>query len=158
MKNSCRGTHTPTHGQPSTSRMHTAMWPRQWQPWTALSPLLGQKVCLIQLARKSPPSHWPKTSDNPFDYFKRYITHTDCQLSFNGHLKRLTHPLQGQLEGLSNQLISLYKAYKTALLSIVRVRDSLLIYNIHNNDNKLYSQDCNKVLQKLFITYSWFFN
>ena len=148
----------PTHGLACTSRMRKTISPGQWQPWTAVSPLLGQKVCLIQLARTSLPSHWPKTSDNPFDYFKRYITHTDCQLSFNGHLKRLTHPLQGQLEGLSNQLISLYKAYKTARLSIVRVRDSLLIYNIHNNDNKLYSQDYNKVLQKLFITYSWFFN
>ena len=142
---------TVTHGLACTLRMRKTISPWQWQPWTTVSPLLGQKVCLIQLARTS---HWPKTSAYPFEYFKRYITHTDCQLSFNRHLKRLTHPLQGQLEGLSNQLISLYKAYKTARLSIVRVRHSLLIYNIYNNDNKLYSQDYNKKLQKLFITYS----
>ena len=31
MKNSCRGTHTPTHGLASTSRMRTAISPGQWQ-------------------------------------------------------------------------------------------------------------------------------
>ena len=118
-----KGKLKPTHGLACTSRMRTTISPGQWQPWTAVSPLLGPKVCLIQLVRTS---HRPKTSAYPFEYFKRYITHTDCQLSFNGHLKRLTHPLQGQLEGLSNQLISLYKAYKTARLSIVSLRDNLL--------------------------------
>ena len=34
------GTHTPTHGLASTSRMRTAISPWQWQPWTAVSPLL----------------------------------------------------------------------------------------------------------------------
>ena len=118
-----KGKLKPTQGLACTSRMRKTISPGQWQPWTAVSPLLGPKVCLIQLVRTS---HRPKTSAYPFEYFKRYITHTDCQLSFNGHLKRLTHPLQGQLEGLSNQLISLYKAYKTAQLSIVRLRDNLL--------------------------------
>ena len=36
-----RNTHTPIHGLASTSNMHTAMSPGQWQPWTAVSPLLG---------------------------------------------------------------------------------------------------------------------
>ena len=116
-----KGKLKPTHGLACTSRMRKTISPGQWQPWTAVSPLLGPKVCLIQLVRTS---HRPKTSAYPFEYFKRYITHTDCQLSFNGHLKRLTHPLQ------------------------------FAIYDIHNNDNKLYSQDYNKVLQKLFTTYS----
>ena len=80
----------PTHDLACTSRMRKTISPGQWQPWTAVSPLLGPKVCLIQLVRTS---HRPKTSAYPFEYFKRYITHTDCQLSFNGHLKRLTHPL-----------------------------------------------------------------
>ena len=35
------GTHTPTHRLASTSRMCTAISPGQWQPWTAVSPLLG---------------------------------------------------------------------------------------------------------------------
>ena len=48
MKNSCRGTHTPTHGLASTSRMCTAISPGQWQPWTALSPLVG----LISMASR----------------------------------------------------------------------------------------------------------
>ena len=93
-----KGKLKPTHGLVCTSRMRKTISPGQWQQWTAVSPLLGPKVCLIQLVRTR---HRPKTSANPFEYFKRYITHTDCQLSFNGHLKRLTHPLQGQLEGLS---------------------------------------------------------
>ena len=130
----------PTHGLACTSRMRKTISPGQWQPWTAVSPLLGQKVCLIQLARTSPPSHWPKTSNNPFDYFKRYKTHTDCQLSFNGHLKRLTHPLQGHVEGLSNQLISLYKAYKTARLSIVRLRDNLLYITYTTTTTALFAR------------------
>ena len=33
--------YTPTHGLASTSRMRTAISPRQWQSWTAVSPLLG---------------------------------------------------------------------------------------------------------------------
>ena len=41
MRNNCRSTHTPTHGLASTSRMRTAISPGQWQPWTAVSPLLG---------------------------------------------------------------------------------------------------------------------
>ena len=127
----------PTHGLACTSRMRTTISPRQWQPWTAVLPLLGQKVCLIQLARTS---HWPKTSAYPFEYFKIYVTHTDCQLSFNGHLKRLTHPLQGQLEGLSNQLISLYKAYKTARLSIVRLRDNLLYITYTTTTTALFAR------------------
>ena len=131
---------TNLNGLACTSRMRKTISSGQWQPWTAVSPLLGQKVCLIQLARTSPPSHWPKTPDNPFEYFKRYITHTDCQLSFNGHLKRLTHPLQGQLEGLSNQLISLYKAYKTARLSIVRLRDNLLYITYTTTTTALFAR------------------
>ena len=31
-------TRTPTHGLASTLRMHTAISPGQWQPWTALHP------------------------------------------------------------------------------------------------------------------------
>ena len=88
-----KGKLKPTHGLVCTSGMRKTISPGQWQPWTAVSPLLGPKVCLIQLVRTS---HRPKTSAYPFEYFKRYITHTDCQLSFNGHLKRLTHPLQGR--------------------------------------------------------------
>ena len=33
--------YTPTHGLASTSRMRTAISPRQWESWTAVSPLLG---------------------------------------------------------------------------------------------------------------------
>ena len=127
----------PTHGLACTSRMRKTISPGQWQPWTAVSLLLGPKVCLIQLVRTS---HRPKTSAYPFEYFKRYITHTDCQLSFNGHLKRLTHPLQGQLEGLSDQLISLYKAYKTARLSIVRLRDNLLYITYTTTKTALFAR------------------
>ena len=36
-----RGTHTPTHGLASPSHMRTTISPGQWQPWTAVSPLLG---------------------------------------------------------------------------------------------------------------------
>ena len=43
----------PTHDLACTSRMRKTISPGQWQSWTAVSPLLGQKVCLIQLA-KSP--------------------------------------------------------------------------------------------------------
>ena len=35
-----RGTNTPTQGLASTLSMHTAISTRQWQPWTAVSPLL----------------------------------------------------------------------------------------------------------------------
>jgi len=41
VKLKARGKHTPTHGLASTSRMRTAISPGQWQPWTAVSPLLG---------------------------------------------------------------------------------------------------------------------
>ena len=34
-------TQTPTHGLASTLRMRTAISPGQWQPWTAVSALLG---------------------------------------------------------------------------------------------------------------------
>ena len=34
-------TRTPTHGLASTLRMPTATSPEQWQPWTAVSVLLG---------------------------------------------------------------------------------------------------------------------
>ena len=36
-----RGTHTPTHGLATISRMRTAISPGQWQPWTVVSPFLG---------------------------------------------------------------------------------------------------------------------
>ena len=35
-----RGTHVPTHGLASVSRVRTAISPWQWQPWTDVSPLL----------------------------------------------------------------------------------------------------------------------
>ena len=43
----------PTHDLACTSRMRKTISPGQWQPWTAVSPLLGPKVCLIQLVRTS---------------------------------------------------------------------------------------------------------
>ena len=44
-----RGTHTPTHGLASTWLVRTAISPGQWQPWTAVLPLLG----LISMALPS---------------------------------------------------------------------------------------------------------
>ena len=36
-----KGKHTPAHGLANASRMRTAISHGQWQPWTAVSPLLG---------------------------------------------------------------------------------------------------------------------
>ena len=41
-------THLPTNGLASTSRMRKAITPGQWQPWTAVSPLLA--MGLISMA------------------------------------------------------------------------------------------------------------
>ena len=41
LKQGAHTLYTPTHGLASTSRMRTAISPRQWQSWTAVSPLLG---------------------------------------------------------------------------------------------------------------------
>ena len=41
LKQGAHTLYTPTHGLASTSRMSTAISPRQWQSWTAVSPLLG---------------------------------------------------------------------------------------------------------------------
>ena len=38
-----RGTQIPIHGLASTSRIRTAISPWQWQPWTAVSPLLAHR-------------------------------------------------------------------------------------------------------------------
>ena len=38
---SARSTHYQLRGMASTLRMRTAISPRQWQPWTAVSSLLG---------------------------------------------------------------------------------------------------------------------
>ena len=106
----------PTHGLACTSRMRTT---RAVVTMDTCFALIGAESLFNTIGKN-------KSLTKNFSLSFRYITHTDCQLSFNGHLKRLTHPLQGQLEGLSNQLISLYKAYKTARLSIFRLRDNLL--------------------------------
>ena len=36
-----QGAHTPAHGLANTSRMRAAISHSQWQPWTAVLPLLG---------------------------------------------------------------------------------------------------------------------
>ena len=41
LKQGAHTLYTPTHGLASTSRMRTAISPRQWESWTAVSPLLG---------------------------------------------------------------------------------------------------------------------
>ena len=41
LKQGAHTLYTPTHGLASTSSMRTAISPRQWQSWTAVSPLLG---------------------------------------------------------------------------------------------------------------------
>ena len=42
-----RGTHTPIHGLASNSRMASTS-PGQWQPWTAVSPLLALRSRKLQ--------------------------------------------------------------------------------------------------------------
>ena len=42
-----RGTHTPLHGLASNSRMASTS-PGQWQPWTAVSPLLALRSRKLQ--------------------------------------------------------------------------------------------------------------
>ena len=41
LKQGAHTLYTPTHGLASTSSMRTAISPRQWESWTAVSPLLG---------------------------------------------------------------------------------------------------------------------
>ena len=41
LKQGAQTLYTPTHGLASTSSMRTAISPKQWQSWTAVSPLLG---------------------------------------------------------------------------------------------------------------------
>ena len=53
-----RHTQTPTHRVTSTLRMRTALSPRQWMPWTAVSALLG----LISMAYLSGSSTLPLTA------------------------------------------------------------------------------------------------
>ena len=44
LKQGAHTLYTQTHGLASTSRTRTAISPRQWQSWTAVSPLLGSSV------------------------------------------------------------------------------------------------------------------
>ena len=55
-----RSTHTPTHALAITSRIRTAISRGQWQPWTAVSPLMG----LIRMH-----SRQSVTGENPCFFF-----------------------------------------------------------------------------------------
>ena len=64
----------------STLRMRTSISPRQWQPWTAVSPLLGLMVVHMRKVRAIPAAEliYLGTQVNFSDTFSRRMPWENC--------------------------------------------------------------------------------